>query len=128
MTSNLLKLRTDYWSADESDDVKMQTKEKTDLLRDMKWLNGVLAMLLWWLKYCVLLLICWWLYWVDDFIEILDDAQITLNWYTYFLKLILTEEPNDYLIVETIAYENFPVSVLFVILLVQGCQDIEWIF
>ena len=36
MTSNLLKLRTDYWSADESDDVKMQRKKKNDLLRDIK--------------------------------------------------------------------------------------------
>ena len=36
MTNNLLKLRTDYWSADESDDVKMQRKNKTDLLRDIE--------------------------------------------------------------------------------------------
>ena len=36
MTSNLLKLRTDYWSADKSDDVKMHRKNKTDLPRDMK--------------------------------------------------------------------------------------------
>ena len=39
MTSNLLKLRTDYWSADESDDVKMQRKKKNDLLiyKMIKW-------------------------------------------------------------------------------------------
>ena len=72
---------------------------------------------------------CCFTHWsVDGFIEILDDAQITLNCYTYFLKLILTEEPDDYLTLETNTYENFPVCVLFVILPAQDCQDIEWIF
>ena len=120
-----MRFRTDYWSADESDDVTSKCREKNpDLLRDMKWLNGVLAMYSgnWNTVYhcCT--------HWsVDGFIEIPDDAQITLSWYTYFLKLILTEESND-LTLETNTYENFPVCVLFVILLVQGCQNIEWIF
>ena len=130
---NSMRLRTDYWNTDDSDDFtsKCKEKKKTGLLRYMKWLNGVLAMLLvieillLWLH----TLTCWWLYWnswwcANDIPEIPG----ILNWYTYFLKLILTEEPNDYLIVETNTYENFPVSVLFVTLLVQGCQDIEWIF
>ena len=37
MTLNALRLRTDYWSVDESDDVNSTCREKkTDLLRDMK--------------------------------------------------------------------------------------------
>ena len=43
--------------------------------------------------------------------EIPDNAQITLNWYTYFLKLILNEEPNDYFTLETNTYKNFLVCV-----------------
>ena len=45
--------------------------------------------------------------------EIPDNAQITLNWYTYFLKLILNEEPNDYFTLETNTYENFLVCVCY---------------
>ena len=50
---------------------------------------------------------------IDDFIEIPDDAEITLIWYNYFLKLILTEEPNDYLTLETNTYENLSVCVYY---------------
>ena len=64
---NSVRLRTDYWNADDSDDFTSECKEKkkTGLLRYMKWLNGVLAMLLvieillLWLH----TLTCWWLYW-----------------------------------------------------------------
>ena len=41
------------------------------------------------------------------------DLLITLNWYTYFLKLILTEEPNYFLTLETNASENFQVCVCY---------------
>ena len=43
-----LRLGTDSWSADESDDANSASREKnTDLLRHMKLVNGVLDMLLW---------------------------------------------------------------------------------
>ena len=99
--------------------VGVQTKVMTLLQNTEKkedWSFKRYEMIKWIFCYATLiieiLLIACCIHWsVHDFIEIPNDTQTTLNWYTYFLKLILTEEPNYYLTLERNAYEKFPVYV-----------------
>ena len=96
-------------------------KKKADLLRDMKWLYEILAMLL-----SLMLLntmICWWLYWNSRWCTNNTELvylffQTYLNWGTKWLF----DSRNKYI------WELSSMCMLFVILLVQGSQDIEWIF
>ena len=73
-------LGTDSCSADENDYVNSacRKKKKNDLLRDMQWVNWVLAMLLWWL---IKILFTATLHFIS--IEISDNAQKNDKLYTF---------------------------------------------
>ena len=73
-------LGTDSCSADENDYVNSacRKKKKNDLLRDMQWVNWVLAMLLWWL---IKILFTATLHFIS--IEISDNAQTNDKLYTF---------------------------------------------
>ena len=80
MTGTVHEFGTDYWSADENDYVNSAWREKakTHLLRDMKWVNGVLAMLFWWL---IEILFTATLHLIN--VEIPDDVQISDELYIF---------------------------------------------
>ena len=73
-------LGTDSCSVDENDYVNSacRKKKKNDLLRDMQWVNWVLAMLLWWL---IKILFTATLHSIS--IEISDNAQTNDKLYTF---------------------------------------------
>ena len=75
-----MSLSIDSWSADKNDYVNSacREKKKTHLLRDIKWVNGVLAMLLWWV---IEILFTATLQFIS--IEIPDDAQINDELYSF---------------------------------------------
>ena len=96
----------------------MQRKKKTHLLRDMKWVKWVLAMVIWWLNE-----IPFTATWHFIGIEIPDYTQINdeLN---NFSQTFFAKEPIYNLTLEI--YASFPICVLFLLLLLQTiCQILD---
>ena len=99
-----------------------EKKRNLIFLRDMKWVNGVLAMVMWWL---IEILFTTTLHFIN--IEIPDYAQINDELYT-FSQTILAKETIYNLTLEI--YGSFPIYVLLLlitILLLQIiCQILDY--